>query len=826
MNQLRLSKTAAALLLALPPLCLADTASAPATSPTPAPKAEDAAQVSGFNAAHLKALGIDPSVAAYFSQGPRFQPGVTDAEVSVNGVGQGSVKAQFSNAGKLCADGAFMSSAGIRQPASVLSGSRDTDCDALKKAWPAASVDLMPGTQRIGIVVPPEAVMDEHDPSRYEQGGIGSLLNYSGYDSHFSSPSGKSEYRSLMLDGGFNAAGWMVRTAHNFSQSSDGTRTSQSAYLYAQRALTSLRKLLQVGQVSYSGYTLSGAPINGVRLSPESGLTGDNSGVSVSGIAPAAQSRVEVKQNGIVILSTLVPVGPFTLNNLPVLNTSSDLTLTVTEPGGRQSSRIINAADFRQRVSQAPAGFSLAAGEVRSTGSGSHAPRPRVVSFSDGWNFSRDVMGTADVTWASTWNAAGTHLAYSPVENILLGTDLAVSRDTRHDVQGIKTGVDATWLAPGGLSFSGNIAKYTSGYRELTDTLYEGNVYSDYSAGVSASWSHEVAGSFGVSAGQSRTGDKSSQSRYYMLSWSHQLPRGTVSVNWQHQDSRTLVCDDGRPCEKSDRNSLFVNLSFPLGNITTGAYYRNSDDRQVAGARASGSLTENSDWSLSAERVMGDEPYNNVSGGLNSNLHYTTLDLYGSADSENSRSYSTSLSGGVVASREGVAFSPERVSDTFGIVSVSPAAGGVEFDSPGGRTWTDWWGHAAVPSLNAWHTSQVEMNTEHLPAHMDVTNGYRKIAAGHGAVTATHFALQKTRNGLLTVHLADGTLLPKGSALTDDAGNYVTTAVDEGMVFISNLDEVKALKAEWSAGSCRLSFSVPEQAPDDVGYEQINATCR
>ncbi|TYF62491.1 hypothetical protein DJ537_26010, partial [Enterobacter hormaechei] len=68
----------------------------------------------------------------------------------------------------------------------------------------------------------------------------------------------------------------------------------------------------QVGEINASSYVLSGAPIVGVQLMPTRALQGSGSGVSVAGMAHNAQARVEVRQSGRLIYSTLVPAGPFT----------------------------------------------------------------------------------------------------------------------------------------------------------------------------------------------------------------------------------------------------------------------------------------------------------------------------------------------------------------------------------------------------------------------------------------------------------------------------------------------------------------------------------
>ena len=66
-------------------------------------------------------------------------------------------------------------------------------------------------------------------------------------------------------------------------------------------------------------------------------LPGYSSGIEVSGIARNAQARVDIRQGGQLIFSTLVPAGPFTLSDVPVANQNTDLKVTVTETDGSES---------------------------------------------------------------------------------------------------------------------------------------------------------------------------------------------------------------------------------------------------------------------------------------------------------------------------------------------------------------------------------------------------------------------------------------------------------------------------------------------------------
>jgi outer membrane usher protein FimD/PapC len=87
---------------------------------------------------------------------------------------------------------------------------------------------------------------------------------------------------------------------------------------------------------------------------PTRALQSSGSGVSVSGIARNAQARVEVRQSGLLIYNTLVPAGPFTLDDVPEVRSNVDLEVTVVESDGSTNRFIVPAASVMARKLSRP----------------------------------------------------------------------------------------------------------------------------------------------------------------------------------------------------------------------------------------------------------------------------------------------------------------------------------------------------------------------------------------------------------------------------------------------------------------------------------------
>jgi len=167
------------------------------------------------------------------------------------------------------------------------------------------------------------------------------------------------------------------------------------------------------------------------------------------------------------------------------------------------------------------------------------------------------------------------------------------------------------------------------------------------------------------------------------------------------------------------------------------------------------------------------------------------------------------------------------VRETFGIASLAEPVSGVKIETPQGPVWTDSRGYAVLPSLNAWQQSRIEVNTETLPKNMDIGNGTRMLYQGRGSVSQVQFNAITQRRALLHVTLANGKKLPKNLAVTDDKGNYITTSVDEGIVFLNNVTTRQTLVVQGeNDNNCRITLVLPDLAEAGVFYETAKGVCQ
>ena len=762
-----------------------------------------------FDSETLKSLGINPGVSAYFAHQSRFMPGSVPVNLNVNGQDKGHIVAHIQQDGQLCFDRTLMEHANIRVPNDYRDG-----CYDYLKAHPKAVVNALPGQEVIALIVPPgEIDRQRASAADFAMGGTGAVLNYSAMSSRSEYGSGSTNYSQAQLDGGINAAGWLLRS-HQLLSQSQGKFTSENSQTWVQRTFVDLHTTARMGEVSMNNALLEGTGLYGIALSPENSLGSVEGLVNVSGIANTSQARVEVRQQGILVYSTLVPVGPFTLTDVSLRNYTSDLNVTVVETDGSQHSFTLPSSLYLQKMGN-PAGFFLSIGRV----SDDYDDKPLVASASGGWRLLPGSNANVGLILAQSFQAAGLGIDTAPTASTLLSLKVNQSNDSKHSLQGQSYRVEGSLASLLGISITASSAWFSQGYREFSqfiDKSFTAVKQHEYSVGLQ--WQTNKIGTFSTSFYETKNRNRNGKSRFINAGWGKNILSAYISANWQHQLS-------GGDDEGKTDDLFYLNISFPLGKNSVNTYARREGDTSRYGSTVAGNLSDDHAYTLGTE-VGQEEKDRSVSAGLNSNLHYTQLMMNASLAGEHHRNYSGSLQGGVVAHENGVTFSPLPIRETFGIVSLDQDIAGVKIDTPQGPVWTDYRGYAVLPSLNAWRQSRVEVNTETLPKNMDIGNGTRLLKLGRGSVGKVQFNALTQRRVLIDVRMAEGKKLPKNTAITDDQGNYLTTSVDEGTVFLNNAHPNQILIAQRDTDTCRIKLTLPEKAETGVFYETAKGLCQ
>ncbi|EFL92160.1 fimbrial usher protein [Candidatus Regiella insecticola LSR1] len=669
------------------------------------------------------------------------------------------------------------------------------------------------------MVVPSDALapVSTASPSGYLRGGMAGLLNYDMFSSLSKSPWDTSRHSYVSLENGFNAGDWQVRSRQIINQSKSGTQFT-ALQTYAQRTFTNVGLQLQAGQINVRSSLFAIPSLSGMQIEPDRALNPvSGSGITVTGIAQTPQARVEIKQNNQLIYSTLVPAGRFTLPDVPTISANTDLQVTVNETNGEKHHFVVSASEQNAAQLSQPEGLSFALGKVRQESGGQVLPW--VGSFSQGWRINSQLNLSGGALLAQGYQSLAARGEFMPLKNWLLRSSWWLSHDQQHSVQGQNLELSSTYRPLKNVGITVRAGHSSAGYRHLTDSMYQNHQQglSTHTFGASAHWSLSYLGGF--SLGYTRfVSQQTTQS--INIGWGKTIGKVNIRADWQQ--------GLGRSSTKNNADQLFVNVSLPWGEQHIDNYYRRSGRRSTMGSSINthGKITPALNYSLAANHEF-TEKHTGIRGSLNSNLHYTKVNVSASIDTNRRQNYNVSTQGGVVAHAAGITFSPEPIQESFAIVKLDQKVAGIAIDTGQGRVWTDFWGQAVVPSLPAYQSSNVELNTETLPKNADVRNGLQSVKVGRGAVTQLNYQLLRERRALLNVTLPDGRPLPKDSLIVDSNQQYITSSVDNGVVFINNIPASGTLlvAAENGNEACRLMYPLNEQPDLENYYETLAATC-
>lgn len=776
----------------------------------PAKVCAEVSSPSGFDAQTLQQRGIDPQLASLLLSAPRYAAGQHTVNLRVNGQRRGRLVVNFDQQGKLCFDRALLDAANLL-PLGEIEG-----CDDFLARYPQTLVEPDPSTLTVSLVVPTDALRPvQQDISGYETGGFAGLLNYdlSGFYNRFGDDA--SRFGSANTEVGFNAGDWIVRS-RQVQTWQDGLSRSTHLEAYAQRTFASHQTVLQAGQINLYNPVLSGAQITGVQVLTEHALQEQGQGALIQGIANSP-AQVEVRQNGALIHSTVVPAGPFTLTDVRRLNTRSDVEVTVKESVGAERRFTVPAAMLGLGL-PAP-GYSVAAGRVRNVGD-AKGEDPWVVS--GGWTGTLHpqlTLGTG-VLAASQYRSVGASLGWLPWldSQIQLSTQVSNSQ-AQEKVSGVQT--DLSWSQRLGEQWSISAANSwrSIGYRELEESTYardDNNRDSRYrdQQSLNLGWSHPRLGAFsaGVSRSANFAGDSSSRA---LASWGTSIGAVSLSASAEWQMGG----------DQQQDNAVYLNISVPLGESRRlRSWVRNSGGENRTGLGLTEQIDDQLSYRVSAEHDSSDHQVETTLG-ISALPRYSQLDLsYSRSDAERS-SYQGGARGGVVLHGDGMTFSPYPVRDTFALVSVGDMSG-IKLSTPSGPVWTDWQGQAVVPQVAAYGRSPVEVQTRSLPRNADINNGLAMISAGRGAVDRVEFGVGLTRRLLLTVSNDQGAPLPAGASVSSADGEFITLVQEGSQVFLPNVLGQSTLWITTPQGSrCQLRYSLPEKADPSVYFETAPARC-
>ncbi|ECC5532692.1 fimbria/pilus outer membrane usher protein [Salmonella enterica] len=732
--------------------------------------------------------------------------------------------------------------------------SADVACTDLNLI-PQTTADFDFNRQQLSLMFPPQAmlpVLKGIAPESLWDDGIPALIL--GWDAstqhteYHGAWSGRSDANYVRLQPGINLGPWRLRNASTWQKSSNRPGEWQSAYTYAERGINAMKSRLTLGESYTPGSVSDSIPFRGVMLaSDESMVPYDQREFApvVRGIA-RTQARVEVRQNGYTMSTTIVPAGPFEITDLPSTGSSGDLMVRVIESDGSLQEFTVPFNTPAVALRQGYLKYSVTGGQYRSSSDNvKHTPvMSAELIYSLPWN----------LTAFGSFQAADHYQSGSAGLGLMLGAWGAMSVDmtqahSQHYSQDSQNGqrwrIRYSKALNTGTSLNMTSEEYaTDGYSGLADTL---NTWCDGHRGCrynpSGSYTLRQKNRTSVYLSQSlgstgylslngsrqtyhndRSGNSSWGAGYNTPLWG----RAYLNLNW----SRNQSTDRHGRTTNDTMTSLYVSL--PLGSVSSvvpvyATYQMNNrthgDTSHELGMHGD-TLERRLHWDVR-------ERYRDGAGDdrTSSALYLDYLGAYGEMTGNYSHSRYSSLMGTglkstLVVTRDGVT-SGQPSGDTLALVETP----GVSGTPVGGWTGvrTDFRGYTTLGYLTPYQKNEISLDPSTLPDDTAVSLSTVSVVPTKGAVVKAAFSTSVGKRVLLTLTRSDGMPVPFGSVVTVE-GNDNSTGItgNKGRVYLTGMPDKGKVTVLWGHGqsqNCAAEIQISDEA-GPAGLYMSQALCR
>jgi len=782
----------------------------------------------------LLAFPVDVSM---FAEGNPVPPGTRRVDVYLNEKWQGKRNVRFEavNPGgriaQACFDAGLLDMIGldshkISSPdvqARLLAG--ELLCQPPGQIVPGTRADFDANQQRLNVSAPQIALLRRPrgyvDPSRWDAGITAARLawDYNGWNNRARNQRSQTSHY-LGLRGGVNLGDWRLRyrasATHTRTRDDAGMHYRSSA-LYMERALPEWRSALRMGESTTRSYVFDSLGFRGLRLQSEASMRPD----SMNGFAPVitgiAQSnaRVSIAQLGLPIFETTVPPGPFVIDDLYPSGNGGDLRVTITEADGSERSFTVTCSSLPEMLRPGVFRYSVSLGRYRNSGL-AHAPWFTMLSFARGIN--NTVTGYSGLLVGQGYQAASAGVGLNlPVGAVTVDASLARTGSLNTDGIGLRLGY-AKHLSGTQTEFSVAMLRHaTRGYYdpaqafELRDALQRGlpvQTARHRRSQLSVNVNQQLPGAWGalsISASVQDYWQRSGHDVQYSMGYGRGIKRVNVSLNLMRSRNTATGRWD---------NQYLLALAIPLGQTRAQSLNTSLTHRpggQTLQASLSGAAGERSQhtWSVYASRDKNNGQADQGSGGASAGTTTPWMRVNASvAAADGSQQLGLNASGGLVAFRDGVVFTPE-LGETVAIVQARHAQGATLPGYSGLRL--DARGHAVVPYLRAWRENDIHLDIKGISTDVQLSTTSQKVAPTQGAIVLLQYATQRGYAMLATLRRPDGSAAPFAAGVFDAQDKNVGYVAQGGQALVRVADLRGQLQVRWGAEraqQCRFEYNM------------------
>lgn len=801
-----------------------------------------------YNAGFIQGLNVDVSDYSYGNPVPE---GTYTVDVILNGNNRGKRSIPFKNiTNNKRADACFtreqIESLGIipddrqgDQPDENQNNlSDDNTCHPLNFYVSYAKDYYNTADLSLNITVPQASLEQQNadyiDPSRWDEGVTALFVDYNlnSYVSNSKTGDSKNTYYNTNINwtAGFNYEGWRFRNRSNSVWSKNKSFSNKNIQLYAETDITPWKSRLTLGETFTGGrifdsYGIRGAIIgSNTRMQPDSL---NNFTPIISGIADS-NARILIRQNNYTIYETTVTPGPFEIQNYGAVGTNGTLQLVIIEADGREKVRDIVFSAPPMMLHPGTIQYSLSAGELRDTSTGS-SPVIAEGEFLQGIN--------NFLTWYTGFQLSENYkaVAIGNALNTPLGGISVDMTHARSDLKNESQSGESFRISYSRLFKETDTNLIVSSYRYSNDGYlnfrdatmirdrgenYDDQKRDDEGRLINNYFGVRAKNQYSINLNQRLWGNSSvSVMGNYYDYWTERSPSSQWTVSYQQgldYFSYSLAYQRAKTGANSYDDTYVVNVNIPFSrgidyqplfsNLSLGAT-RNADGNTAFQTSVSGSQGEQNNLSYTLGATV--NSHSEVSDSLNSSASYrTSLGSYGvtaSMDNKSNRQASVSANGSIVAHAGGVTLGPSVGDSAFAIIDAQGAEGTTALNGSGSKV--DSRGYAIVPQLNSYRENQVGLDASKAGPDVDLIGDQVVIVPRDGAAVAVKIKTNVGKPVVLIVKDKNGNFLPIGTNIYDTGGTYQTIVGQAGMAYLRGWDGSSgALSVKSSAvGECVIN---------------------
>ncbi|HGM9806530.1 TPA: fimbria/pilus outer membrane usher protein [Proteus mirabilis] len=616
----------------------------------------------------------------------------------------------------------------------------------------------------------------------------------------------------ISFNSGANLGAWRVRSK-SYYHHTDKQQQFKLYSLYAYHQLNTLLATLNVGEFRPTSRMLSTDKLIGFQLISSNLLSGNDLYMNSPIIEDIAESHAEikVKQQGRTIYETIVPPGPFVLNDLPVIG-SNELVLEIKEADGRIRKSTHYFTTMPNQLKKGRYQYNFISGysydRYNQFNNQNNNPIFLLGEFSYGINQKITAYGAIRKKLNSNtffsglsldlgrWGGVASDISYFEHNNLLkyqlrynkrwsnIGTSLNISSS---HYQSIK-------------SDSVSIRK------SQTD-----NIKNSYT--ISLFQPIESFGTFSIGYHQNSY-DKRKNDFTINTSLSSSIKKINYSIKYQYKNEKYY-----------NDNHFSLNLNIPLTNSSHSYHwvsnqfdYHPNNKGYINSTTIGGSLLEHYrlGYSINYQR-----DFSHPNAGYHTSVNtqykgrYQSYSINATKSSNNKTNLRLGINGAIVLHQSGVTLAPD-LGNTFAIVNTNGIAG-IKTNRSSEDT-TDNNGNLILPHIIPYRKNTIGLNINSLPEFSNTKTQSKIIVPTLGAVAKINFPINRGYNVLFT----SNTPIPFAANVMvfDDNNNLISSdsVYDHNRIFLSGIKETGTVQVKWGdteEQQCFFHYNVKNESKNN-----------